>query len=184
MIIRPAVSGDKAALAHIHVAVWRSDYRGIVPDGYLAALSVDNRGDLAGDEEGRDYRRMIEDPEVLTYVAEAPAAGVVGFSVGGPYKDEGHRLSRAFSGELYYAYVLSEHQGRGVGTGLIRAVARGLSDRGMGSMMVWVFAEYRAASLYERLGGVRVGRREVELGGRRIIDVAYGWVDIGTILGG
>jgi ribosomal protein S18 acetylase RimI-like enzyme len=184
MIVRPALPEDAAALAHIHVAVWRSDYCGIVPDEYLAALSVDDRGDLLRDEEGRDYRAMIGDPEIITCVAEDPTAGIVGFSAGGPFRDDGYRLSGAFSGELYYVYVLSEYQGRGVGTDLVRAVARSLSDRGVGSMMVWVFANHRAASLYERLGAARVGRREVTLGGRRIIDVAYGWERIGSILEG
>jgi ribosomal protein S18 acetylase RimI-like enzyme len=183
-LIRPATPADAEALARIHVDTWKSDYRGIVPDDYLAALSVNNRGDLVNDEERRDYRAMIQDTANDVFVAEQPHAGVVAFSAGGPFRDRGYRLTGSFAGELYYVYVDTRYRERGLGTDLVKAVAGGLLNRGVASMMVWVFEGYRAASLYERLGGKVVGRREVTLGGKRLSDIAYGWKDLNVIIGG
>ncbi len=182
--IRPAVRTDAEALARIHVDTWKSDYRGIVPGDYLAALSFDDGGGLINDEEGRDYRAMIEDAAIDVFVAEDPNVGVVAFSVGGPFRDRGYSLLGSFAGELYYVYVDKRQRHGGLGTDLVKAVARGLLTRGMASMMVWVFDGYRAASLYERLGGKIVGRREVTLGGKRLSDIAYGWEDSTVIVGG
>ncbi|MGH7083197.1 MAG: GNAT family N-acetyltransferase, partial [Acetobacteraceae bacterium] len=38
--IRRARPADAAAIAAVHVAAWRSTYPGILPDRYLAHLSV------------------------------------------------------------------------------------------------------------------------------------------------
>src|SRR5687767_3602644 len=49
MKIRPALPSDARAIADVHVRTWQSTYRGIVPDAYLDALSVDERGTLLRD---------------------------------------------------------------------------------------------------------------------------------------
>jgi GNAT superfamily N-acetyltransferase len=38
--VRPARPADAVAIGAVHVAVWRSAYAGILPDAYLARLSV------------------------------------------------------------------------------------------------------------------------------------------------
>lgn len=43
IIIRPAVPADAAGMARVHVDSWRESYGGIVPEGYLNALSVPER---------------------------------------------------------------------------------------------------------------------------------------------
>jgi hypothetical protein len=41
--IRQAILSDARAVAEVHVQSWRSAYRGLVPDEYLQARSVDQR---------------------------------------------------------------------------------------------------------------------------------------------
>jgi len=41
MIIREATHNDIPALAKVHVDTWRTAYRGIMPDEYLANLSYE-----------------------------------------------------------------------------------------------------------------------------------------------
>ena len=42
-IVRDALIDDAAAIAAIQVATWQEAYRGIVPESYLAAMSVEAR---------------------------------------------------------------------------------------------------------------------------------------------
>ncbi|MDL5472210.1 GNAT family N-acetyltransferase, partial [Klebsiella pneumoniae] len=41
--IRQAVPSDAQAIAAIHVASWRAAYANLMPDAYLAGLSVERR---------------------------------------------------------------------------------------------------------------------------------------------
>jgi hypothetical protein len=62
MIIRPACLADALRIATIHVEAWQVAYRGIVPDEFLDALSVEER--RVG------WQRILETGESLTWVAE------------------------------------------------------------------------------------------------------------------
>jgi hypothetical protein len=45
VLIRRAEPRDAAGIAHVHVASWRTTYRGIVPDSYLDALDEPERAE-------------------------------------------------------------------------------------------------------------------------------------------
>jgi ribosomal protein S18 acetylase RimI-like enzyme len=156
-------------MAHVHIATWRSDYRGFAPDDYLAALSITN--------EQRFYEDIIGSPETMAFVAEDRAPCVVGLSTCGPYRDEGALLDGEFSAELYNLYVAADARKSGVGRDLVRAAARGLASRGVRSMMLWTFDGYASNSFYPRLGGRIVGRRQAMIGNKRVHDLAFGWDD-------
>lgn len=65
------------------------------------------------------------------------------------------------------------------------AVARHLAERGVNSMLLWVFADNQAArGFYESLSGVVVAEDGFELGGTWLSEVAYGWEDLGVLLAG
>ncbi len=165
---------DAPAMASIHVATWRSDYRGFAPDDYLAALSIT--------DEQHVYQEIISSPGTMAFVAEDDAGRVVGLSTCGPYRDEGYHLDGHFSGELYNLYVVNEARKSGVGRDLVRAAALGLYGRGITSMMLWTFDGYTSNSFYPRLGGRIVGRRQAMIGTKRVYDLAFGWEDTLTIL--
>lgn len=161
--MRPAGVADAAAIARVHVATWRTAYRGLLPDDFLGSL----------DEPGYEARwvRAISDPGIRVYVTEEGEA-VVGFASGGRERAG----EPEFSGELYALYVLSEAQGHGHGRRLVRAVVDGLHEMGIRDMIVWVLRDNpNARRFYERLGGVFVREQPITIASTVVQEVSYGW---------
>jgi GNAT superfamily N-acetyltransferase len=96
---------------------------------------------------------------------------VVGFVSGG--KERTGQL--ACDGELYAIYLRQEAQRKGLGALLVRQLAHELHARGFGSMAVWVLELNSSRKFYECLGGKVIGQQQIERGGQRFIEVAYGW---------
>ena len=72
---------------------------------------------------------------------------------------------------------------RGLGRQLVSTVAQSLLLDGLSSMLVWVLdANRRACRFYESMGGERVGRKTVAVGGRNLVEVSYGWRDIANLI--
>jgi GNAT superfamily N-acetyltransferase len=167
--LRPARLSDAAAIGVVEVASWRSTYRGIVPEEYLARMTAD--------EHAQRWARLLGRPGSLemTFVVEEEGR-VVGFAKGGPEREG----DRRFLGELYAIYLLEEVQGRGYGRALVEAVAGSLLRRGVRSMLVWVLRDNAGARrFYERLGGVYLREHELDFGaGFTLPEVAYGWADL------
>ena len=165
---RLAVTADAAGIARVHVASWRSTYPGMLPDWYLDTMDVDDYEDR--------WARTIHDPfrRSTVFVAEEDGA-IVGYASCGHERDGDHR----YDGELYAIYVLGEAQGRGHGRALVKAAAASLALRHMTSMVVWVLREnLRARGFYERLGGIYLRERPLDLGpGLSAPEVAYVWRD-------
>jgi GNAT superfamily N-acetyltransferase len=154
----------------VHVASWRSTYRGTVPDDYLAGLSEVARE--------RSWARILDarGPEHV-WVAETAYQEIVGFASGGPERSG----DPDFTGELYAIYLLEEQQRRGVGLMLLRAVSRYLEALGFRSMLVWVLGANPACAFYERLGARPLRRQQVEIGGTTLDEIAYGWTDVRSL---
>ena len=168
-LVRPAEIDDAAAIAGIHVATWRTAYRGMLPDDFLASL------DEAGYAER--WRRTLRETSSHVYVAQG-GEGVVGFASGGRERagEDG------YEGELYAIYVLDEAQGRGHGRRLVQAVVGGLSEMHLGDMIVWVLRDnHPARSFYERLGGVYVRMQPITIGSTLLQEVSYGWKSLDAI---
>lgn len=161
--MRPAGVADAAAIARVHVATWRTAYRGLLPDGFLDTL------DQAGYE--ARWLRSISDPGIRVFVAEEGEA-VVGFASGGRERAG----EPEFSGELYALYVLSEAQGHGHGRQLVRAVVDGLREMQLRDMIVWVLRDNaQARRFYERLGGGFVREQPITIASTVLQEVSYGW---------
>ena len=172
LIVRPARPEDAEGIVRVHGDAWRAAYRGIVPDAHLEKVgrepdAVERR------------RRWMANPATRTIVAEE-AGEVVGVALGGPRREG----DPAFEAELAMLYVLPGNQRRGAGRGLFRAVAGGLVARGHRSMLLWVLRDnVPGRAFYERLGGRLLGEKPIELGGTTLVEVAYGWPDLGALLG-
>lgn len=163
MIIRPASLDDAAAISHVHIAAWRSTYRGIVPVEYLHNLSEPDRTEK--------WLGILAGPEQRTFVAEDETQGVVGFANGGPNRDG----STGHTSELYAIYLLAEWRGQGIGRRLVAEFARWLKDSAGDSMLVCVLERNPYRRFYETLGGRWVAENSIEIGGRTLVEVAYGW---------
>jgi GNAT superfamily N-acetyltransferase len=173
--IRPAAMKDAAGIAEVQVATWRTAFRGVVADGTLARMNVEQRTER--------WREILTQEGRTCFVAEAERGGspaVVGFADGGANRYDEPPFD-AFSGELRAIYVLDSHQRGGTGTRLVRALVDWLLDAGHGSMLVWTLEASPFRAFYERLGGRRVGGRQVEIDQAPYAGVAYGWGDLGTL---
>ncbi|MGA7913309.1 MAG: GNAT family N-acetyltransferase [Candidatus Dormiibacterota bacterium] len=162
-MVRPAGLGDAAAIARVHVSTWRTTYRDMLPDDFLASLTEGHYADR--------WKRGIGDRTSRVYVAE-DADGVVGFASGGRERagEDG------FGGELYALYVDDRAQRRGHGRELVRAVVGGLRDMGLRDMIIWVLRDNAGArAFYERLGGVYVRTQPITIGPTLLHEVSYGW---------
>jgi GNAT superfamily N-acetyltransferase len=170
--IRPANVNDAAAIANVHVESWRTTYKGIVPDDFLAKLSYAQREQM--------WRQVLTDPDnpSFVYVAEDDRGQVVGFVSGGPER----RRDPVDTGALYAIYLLAAYQGQGIGRQLVRTLVSRLRQEGITALLLWVLAENPARTFYEQLGGRLVDEKTVTIGSVPLIEVAYGWLDSHTLI--
>lgn len=171
-VLFPPGPADAEALALTHVTSWRETYRGLLPDAYLARMSVESHT--------RRFARSLLRPgfDDVT-LAAADRAGIVGYAQGGP-----SRRKLAGEAEIATLYVLKTAQGRGVGARLLNEAARALAARGAMSLVISVLRDNLAArGFYEHLGGVaEPARLEPGPGGALLHEVAYRWPDIGVLM--
>src|SRR5260370_39710674 len=107
-MIRQATLNDASEIARVHVASWRSTYRGLLPDDFLLSLSETGYAER--------WKRVIAEGTSRGYVAE-DGGGVVGFSSGGRERAG----ETGWEGALYAIYVLDGAQRRGFRRDLVRA---------------------------------------------------------------
>ena len=97
--IRRALPADARAIAEVAVRGWQTAYRGLMPDEFLAGLSVAGRAAA--------WREMLDrdaDGGIPAWLAERDGRAV-GFVSSGPPRDEDVPLPGA---EVYAIYVLPE----------------------------------------------------------------------------
>ena len=162
-MIRAATVLDAPEIARVHVSSWRTTYRGLLPDDFLASL------DDAGYEER--WKRALAESSMRVYVAQE-ASEIVGFASGGRERAG----ESGYSGELYAIYVMQNSQRKGFGTELVRAVIGGLNELALTDMIIWVLRDNQGArTFYERLGGTFVRSQPITIGPVTLEEVSYGW---------
>lgn len=168
--IREARPEDAAGLARVHVASWRSTYPGLIPTPFLVGMSekaaaarwhaiVQNRGP------GRGAFVALE------------AGAIVGFGTYGARRVP----VDGFQGEFYALYLLDEVQGRGIGRGLMAAMADRFLAVDVATAAVWCLRDNPARWFYERMGGSRVAERQIDFAGTKLTEIAYGWRDLAPL---
>ncbi|MEX1143375.1 MAG: GNAT family N-acetyltransferase [Anaerolineales bacterium] len=168
MIVRPGTAADAEAIARVHVQSWQTTYKGLVPDGFLQNLTVQRRA-----EQWRAALTIHQDTNHI-FVAEMDEDGIVGFVASGAVRDG----RREYTAEIFAIYLTRTSQGRGLGRLLFEAAVADLKQRGHPSMMLWVLADNPSRGFYERMGGLPIDEKEIELGGLMLKEVAYGWKEI------
>src|SRR5258708_17748262 len=95
IIIRPAQPDDTGAIAQVRVDAWRSTYRGMIPDAYLAAMKIEDSTAL--------WEKVLTAPPntTNTFVAEIDG-GIVGFASGMMLAEPKHGLDA----ELTAVYLI------------------------------------------------------------------------------
>lgn len=82
MKIREASINDAEEIAAVHVESWKTTYTGIIPESYLAALSVQSRA--------KNWVQVFENQRAdeIVYIAEDLKGKMVGFAHGGHNRNE------------------------------------------------------------------------------------------------
>lgn len=173
MIMREASLDDAAAIAWVHVNTWRTAYRGIVPEDYLAALDYEKR-----ESSWVQILSTAAENSHFAYVVEDGAGQIIAFADGGPERTS----DPVYKGELYAIYILAAYQRKGIGRRLSLAVVERLSQSGFHSMLAWVLADNPACRFYEALGGQKVYEQQISTGGAMLNEFAYGWTDTRVLI--
>jgi ribosomal protein S18 acetylase RimI-like enzyme len=164
LTLREAKATDARAIAQVHVAAWRAAYRGMMPDAYLAALSVEERVER--------WTNAIVHPGPAKVAVAVLDGQVAGFCSFGPTRDTDD-LDVA---EIYSLNIFPPLWGRGAGRMLCEHAFREAAARGHEAVTLWVLKENdRARRFYEGLGYAPDGAEKTDtaLIGSPLNDVRY-----------
>lgn len=175
MLIREAKLEDAVAIARVHVNTWQTTYQGIIPESYIAKRSYQKRKER--------WTNMlsistVEKADYWVYVVENNLKQIIALADGGLERNG----DSIYQGELYAIYILEAYQRQGIGRKLIKKIAEKLSHSGLESMLVWVLADNPACQFYQALGGQKIKQKQVEFDGVKLIEIAYGWIDIKVLM--
>jgi len=164
LTLRAAKREDARAIAEIHVAAWRAAYRGLMPDDYLASLSVDERTTMWQNALGRATPAQLALAEIDGMLA--------GFCIYGPTRDK----EPPEVAEIYAVNIHPEYWRRGAGRLLCEHALREAAAREHSAVTLWVMkGNERAAIFYERLGFAPDGalRTNADLTGHPFDEMRY-----------
>ncbi|MEU6295233.1 GNAT family N-acetyltransferase [Streptomyces erythrochromogenes] len=143
--VREMEEADIEAVSAVRVRGWQAAYAGVVPQGYLDAMTVEDDAD----RRRQWFRSPDRESADLVAVAEH---GPVGWVCFGPARGE---VSGAAGrvGEVYALYVAPDLIGTGIGRGLLGEAHAALKGRGFEASALWVLQDnLRARRFYERAG--------------------------------
>jgi ribosomal protein S18 acetylase RimI-like enzyme len=172
--IRRARPSDAPGIGAVHVSCWRSAYPGVLPDDFLAKLSVSRQTG--------HYDRSIRIGLGVHVAAISGAEAVNGPQIVGFSTARRTRGGALAEGEVETLYVLDDFKDRGLGRQLLRASAQHLSALGCRSAFAWVLRDNPASFFYEHLGAKRIAASMTRVGGQDIPQVAYAWDPIERLL--
>jgi ribosomal protein S18 acetylase RimI-like enzyme len=164
MQIELATLEDCRSVAEAHVESWRRAYKGILPEQYLASLSVAERESM--------WRGMVERQPSQLLVARI-AGQIAGFVAFGASRDEG---APADCAEVWAIYVRPDFWSVGAVRHLWLAARRQIIAEGYKTVSLWVIAgNQRAIRFYESAGFVAEpeSRKQFEIGGALLEEVRY-----------
>ncbi|MBB4569741.1 GNAT family N-acetyltransferase [Rhizobium leucaenae] len=170
--IRSALPGDAAAIANLHVLVWRETYRTLAsPDAFRELDEAHRQARWAATlaEPGRDQ---------LVLLAEQGDRPVGIGSVGAP----SHAVFEG-RGEIRSLYVHPSLKRRGLGRRLMRELARHLADRRYPGVALSVVAGNEPAIAFYRSLGGRMAGRYIDPGPLwRSDNIVFVWDDLSLLI--
>ncbi|MFD5073293.1 GNAT family N-acetyltransferase [Streptomyces sp. NPDC058371] len=163
---------DCHRVAEIRIRGWQTAYRGLIPQPYLDALSVER------DAERRRAFLRQSGAGVVNLVAVHDSR-VVGWACHGPYRDGESTTGDA---ELYAIYVHPDHVGAGAGRALLAESTGRCAAAGRPRVLLWVLkGNTPARRFYERAGFRPDGAEEpFEVDGVAVPEVRYVRAPVGS----
>src|SRR6266478_5048758 len=129
MIVRRAIPSDAAGIASVHVRSWQEGYKGIIPEDFLRAMSVEQRT--------ATWRQTLLKQDSETFVAEEQG-NVLGWASVARSRDPDADRTTA---ELWAIYVDPNAWRQGVGLALWRQAEHDLGSLTFSQVTVWVLKE-------------------------------------------
>lgn len=168
--IQPATINDIPNLAFIH---WKSKIvaeENIIPNDFLTALTHE------------EYIKKWQEWFVngsQTLIAKDEKNNAVGFCSFGDLRTPPPGTSKIrplYSNEIYAIYVLPNYFGNDIGTALFKETADYLVNHKKTSLCLWALEKNkRACGFYNAMGGQRLGKQFVEMGGAKVKEICFGW---------
>jgi GNAT superfamily N-acetyltransferase len=167
-VLRQAVPSDAETIAALHTESWRSSYRGILNDDYLAGSVANERRaywqkSLNAPHPERRYILLAErDKNVIAFVSvfldKEPEHGAL----------------------LNNLHVLPTLKGQGLGRLLMREAAQWTLLKNVNHMHLWTFeVNHEARRFYDALGGEAVEKKLESVAGNVEKDILrYYWQDL------
>ncbi len=181
--VRRATVEDAAAMGSLYVRVWQDVYPGIIPNETLLAmcpsLAAERWQAAIRASGGRRAAVVAEGPAQTAVQAPNTASPVTGIGNFGPNWDD----ALGFDGEIFTLYVDPDHIGQGAGSALLAGMFGAMADAGMTSALVWTLSLSPQRFFYEAMGARRMARKTERIAGMPVELSAYGWSDLGTVLG-
>ncbi|MES2528082.1 MAG: GNAT family N-acetyltransferase [Bdellovibrionota bacterium] len=156
---------DATGVAALQVECWRKAYAGIIPEKYLASMSVDSKAKLL--ENG-----LAANDDVLRFVALEKNV-LMGFIAG--LENRSLSFYPDVSCEAWSIYVHPDQWKKGIGKLLIQNFMEEMKKKNHKSMLVWALEENMTGrGFYEAMGGkLRDQKQTVTYGGKHLVEVAY-----------
>ena len=172
VIIRAAQPIDASGIAQVRVDAWRTTYRGMIPDAYLAAMRVEESSAL--------WEKVLTAAPNTTNTFVADVDGrVVGFASGSMLAEP----KLGFNAELAAVYIDRDMQRSGIGRKLVAAVAAAQRAHGATGLVVWVIAANKAArACYEALGAQLEIEQPFTWDGMDLVEAGYGWRNLDALI--
>lgn len=172
VLIRPATPDDAPAIAQVRVDAWRSTYKGMIPDTYLAGMKVEESAALW-------HKVLTARATTASVFVAQDATGIVGFGSGNMLAEPKHGLDA----ELSAVYLIREAQRAGTGRRLVANVAAAQRSFGATGMIVWVIAGNKAArAFYEMLDAELLIEQPFTWDGMDMLEVGYGWRNLDALI--
>ncbi len=168
--IRRARLADAPSIAAVHVAAWRSAYPGILPDAYLARLSVPRQAAYYGSaiRAGTSVHVLTASGRDLPGGQNGESGRIIGFITA-------TKSTVLADGEIETLYILDDWRERGFGRLLLAAAAAHLAEIGCRSAFLWVLRDNPSRFFYQHLGGQAIAESHTRVAGQKLAQIAFTW---------
>ena len=121
------------------------------------------------------WKRVTQNPNQVTLVAESTEHGVVGMVNGTNGRDE----DKKDWCEVWCIYPLEKYHGKKIGFNLLKQYFDIHSDKGFSKGYLWVLDNNPTIKFYEKVGGRYDGRgKEGEISGQKVKELMFVWDEI------
>jgi GNAT superfamily N-acetyltransferase len=172
VLVRPALPADAARIAQVRVDAWRTTYQGMIPDAYLAGMTVE-------DSTAHWDKILNAAPNTTTTFVATADGEVVGFAAGLMLDEPKFGINA----ELSAVYLVRDAQRSGTGRRLVAAVAAAQQAHGANGLVVWVIAGNKTArAFYENLGAELLIEQPFTWDGMDLVEAGYGFRDLPALI--